>query len=75
MKMKPQVLHLPSWSVFAPALFPIAASQLLSFVLAYSGVRGQVQNQSPGPGLPEVEAGDRVEAAGWHSGHSLPGVR
>lgn len=67
--------HLPCWSVFVPALFPIAVSQLLSFMVVYSGVRGQVQNQSPGLGVPEVEAGDRVETAGWHSGHSLPGVK
>lgn len=73
--MKPEVPHLPLWSVFIPALFPTAASQLLSFMLGYSGARGQVQGQSPGPGVPEAEAGDRVEAASWHWGHSLPGVR
>lgn len=73
--MKPQALHLPYWSVYVPALFLIAASQLLPFVWAYSGVRGQVQSQSPGPGIPEVEAAGRVEAAGWPSGCSLPGVR
>lgn len=73
--MKPEVLHLPLWSVVIPALFPMAASQLLSFMLAYSGARGQVQGQSPGPGVPEAEAGDRVEATGWHWGPSLPRVR
>lgn len=52
--MKHQALHLPCWSVFVPALFPIAVSQLLSFMLACSRVREQLQNQSPGLGIPEV---------------------
>lgn len=34
-----------------------------------------MQSQSPLPGVPEGEAGVRVEAVGWYSGCSLPGVR
>lgn len=72
--MKAEVLCLPCCSVFVPAVFLIAASQLLSFMLAYSGVRGQIQSQSPGPGVPEVEAGDRVGAVGGHSYIPFPGL-
>lgn len=53
--MKLQVLHLPTWSVFVPALFPTAVSLLLSSVLTYSGARGEVSK--PWSRCPEVEAG------------------
>lgn len=53
--MRHQALHLPCWSVFVPALFPTAVSQLLSFMLACQRVREQLQSQSPDPGTPEVD--------------------
>lgn len=71
-KRNGEVLCLLCRSVFFPAVFLIAASQLLSYMFSYSGVRGQVK--SPSPDVPEVEAGDRVVAVGWHSHILFPGL-